>query len=172
MANGARNAGGPGRLFHGRLVLGLRDRPCLEWCNRRGCEPTKCLGRIVYSDDDPRKYLGRGYADVAGRPFGWAHNQEREAIRRHLRRRLWRFGLDDLRAARLEQRVTQIQRRLHREKPTMKERQARIKTVGLPSSDFTADELRHIVDAWQFANDPLSAAIAVKAAAKLASGEN
>lgn len=150
-----------------------RDRPCLHQCNRRGCAPTKCLGRVEYSRDDPRYWVGRGLEPAAGKPFGWAHNMEREAIRAHLRRRIWRFGLDGLAAARLEFRITEIQRRLSREWPARWEaikagwRAARPPVQASPSTIFTRDELQHLVDLFAGANDPTSASIAAKAAARL-----
>lgn len=99
---------------------------------------------------------------MAGRPSGWAWHQERAAIRAHLKARgrlpePWgEFAVD------------RIQRRLHREKPTMRERQARIRIVSAPVvPQFNDDELRHLVELFAQANDPTSAAIGTKAAAIL-----
>ena len=79
--------------------------------------------------DEYRKWLGRGYENVPGQPFGYAHMMEREAIRRHLRRRILKFGLDGLASARLEFRVTAIQQRIHRNAPTFAQRQAKWKAA-------------------------------------------
>lgn len=122
----------------------------------------------TYPRDDPRHWLGRGNEDVPGKPFGWAHNMERAAIRAHLRRRIWKFGLDGLAAARLEFRVTRIQERLRRDQPSFAERQA-IWRARQPKPEppvaFTADELEMIAGRFAGANDPVGQAIAAKAAA-------
>lgn len=65
-----------------------------------------------------RSFLGRGYENTAGKPFGYAWHQERAEIREHLKRRgRWNDARDEFT-------VTRIQERLHRNKPTLGERQA------------------------------------------------
>lgn len=143
--------------------------PCREFCNhkRRGCEPGRCCS--PYERDDPRYWIGRGNEPVAGKSIGWSHNMEREGLRRHLRRRLWKFGLDRFASFRLEQRAQKIAWRLDREyqkrKAPMGVRRRAPRPVEPPR--FTADELRHLVELFEGANDPTSASIAAKAAALL-----
>jgi hypothetical protein len=151
----------------------VRDRPCRWDCNNRRCDPVRCFGRIDYGENDPRTWLGRGWQDVPGRPFGWAWNMEREAIKRHLRRRIWKFGLDRMASARLESRVSEIQRRLHRGKPTMRERQALWKAAQreAPPEPFTAEELEMIAARFAGANDPAGQSIVTKAEAMLGAKE-
>lgn len=139
-----------------------RDRPCLHQCNRRGCAPTKCLGRIEYDRDDPHYWIGRGLEPVPGKPFGWAHNMERRALREHLERRGRHSALA------LPFAVVRMQERLHREKPTMRQRQAaRPIVTAAERPAFTRDELQHLADLFAGANDPTSASIGAKAAAML-----
>lgn len=118
-----------------------------------------------------RSYLGRGYEDVPGKPFGWAWHQERDEIRRHLRRRAEAFGSDMLAPARLEMRVSRIQERLHRHKPTLAERQAAWRArQPKPTSArviFSREELARLVELFAGGNDPLTLSIAEKAAASL-----
>lgn len=113
-------------------------------------------------------YLGRGLDDIAGRPFGWAWHQERDEIRAHLRRRLWRFiGPGDGRTGmRLEARVTAIQNRLHRNKPTYAERcaaRAASRPTYVPPPSFTRAELERMVEHFTGSNDEIGQAIAAKA---------
>lgn len=150
-------------------VVNRDDLPCRHFCawpRSLGCAPGKC-GLAGRPFDDPKRWLGRGSQDVPGKSFGWAHNKERDAIRTHLRRRLWRFGLDDMAAARLEFQVTKIQQRLqrdyHRRKPPVGAR----RVVSIPTNQFTTEELQHLVDLFSDANDPISAEIARKAAAQI-----
>jgi hypothetical protein len=136
------------------------------------CDPVRCFGRIDYPDDDPRAWLGRGWQDVPGKKFGWAWHMELEAIRNHLRRRLWRFGLDGYARFRMDQRAQAIQRRLHKwNRPSMQERQAIwLARQAIPetlSLALTEAELQHLVDLFGAANNPLSASIAQKAKAML-----
>lgn len=144
--------------------------PCREFCNhkRRGCEPGRCAS--PYSRDDPRYYVGRGNEPVAGQSIGWAHNMERAALVRHLRRRLWRFGLGGFASFRLEQRAGAIAAWLDRKyyqprKCPMGVRRYAPRPVQPPA--FTRDELQHLVDLFDGANDPTSANVAAKAAALL-----
>jgi hypothetical protein len=115
-------------------------------------------------------WLGRGYESVPGKPFQWAWHQEREEIRAHLRRRAARFGADCLARARMEFRITAIQQRLHRNKPTFAERQAAWKAkweaARPPSVAFTADELDRIAERFAGSNDETGMAIAAKAQAQ------
>jgi len=113
-------------------------------------------------------WLGRGNESVPGKPFGWAWHQEREEIRAHLRRRLWRFlprdGIPT--STLLEFRVSRIQERLHKYKPSFRERQAAWlarQPVVKPRPVFTDEELARIADHFQGANDPLAQAIYAKA---------
>ena len=138
----------------------MRDRPCLHLCNRPGCGPTICLGRRSYPDSDPRAWVGRGYANVPGKPFGWAFNMERRALREHLERK-GRYSAQELFFA-----VTRLQERIHRDKPTYRQRQEAWKArhaTRAPAPTFTEEELRHLVDLFEGANDPLTAAIYEKA---------
>lgn len=117
---------------------------------------------------DGRSYLGRGYEDIPGKPFGWAWHRERDEIRAHLRKRLDRFGSDHLARARLEARVSRIQERLHKHKPTFAERQAawrarQPKPTGAHVL-FTFDELERLAELFAAANDPVTASIGEKAA--------
>lgn len=119
------------------------------------------------SDDDPRRYLGRGYVPIAGRPFGYAFNMERAAIREHLKARgRWHSARD-------EREVSRIQDRLNREHPKRwAARQAawraRCAAASPPAPEpFTNEELRRLVDLFAGANDPVTVAIAAKAQAML-----
>ncbi len=128
----------------------------------------RCFGIVTYPPDDPRHWLGRGNENVPGKPFGWAHNMERDAIRAHLRRRIWKFGLDGMAAARLEFRVIRIQERLRKYQPSWAERQAIWRAKQAPAAapeGFTADELEMIAVRFAGANDPAGQGIAAKAAA-------
>lgn len=150
------------------------ELPCREFCNayKLGCNKGRC--RNPYDRDDPRRWLGRGQESVAGQSFGWAHNMERDAIRAHLRRRIWKFGLDGMAAARLEFRVAAIQTRLqrdyHRRKPPIGVRRKRGASPDIKPT-FTAEELRHLADLFANANDPVSRAIAEKASRLLTFGQ-
>lgn len=116
--------------------------------------------------------------DPPGTPLGTAHHAERDRIRAHLRRRIWRFhfGPGISVAHRLESRVGAIQRRLHKYDPTLRERQAiaRAKAPPPAATDvaFTWEELERLVEHFAGANDPVTAAIAAKAAASLTRAPN
>jgi hypothetical protein len=133
----------------------------------------------MMAEPEKQSWLGRGWLDVPGKPFGWAWHMERDEIRRHLRRRVWKFGLDGLAAFRLEERVTAIQRHLHRSRPTMAQRQQawreRCAAQAPPPTgttmDLTWEELAHLADLFSGANDPLSVTIGQKAATALARRE-
>lgn len=122
-----------------------------------------------------RSYLGRGLDDIPGKPFGWAWYEERAEIRAHLRRRIWRFGLDPLRAFRLEQRIDAIQRRIHRTRPSLRERQAAARAARpAPTGEnlfLTFEEIERLAELFADANDPLTASIGAKAAARISGGE-
>lgn len=114
--------------------------------------------------------------DRGGEKFGTAHHRERDRIREHLRRRGFDAGDDYLAPMRLEQRVSKIQRRLHRYDETFAERCKRLNRQWGAAARasrteanllLSREELEHIVELWADANDPTSAAIAAKAAALL-----
>lgn len=111
-----------------------------------------------------RSFLGRGYESTPGRPLGWAWHRERDEIRAHLKKRgRWHGPRDEFA-------VSRIQQRLHRNKPTFAERHAAWRdrqTLAQPMAALDAAELRHLVDLFAGANDPMSLAIAAKAAAML-----
>lgn len=137
------------------------DLPCREFCNhrRRGCVPGRCCS--PYERSDPRYWLGRGSQPTAGK-FGEAHNLERQAIRDHLRARgRYVDGYGELLVAKIQMR---LQRDYHRRKPPIGVRRV---TSSPAPVQFNADELRHLVDLFDGANDPLSASIAAKAAVLL-----
>jgi hypothetical protein len=113
-------------------------------------------------------WLGRGLENVPGKPFGWAHNRERQEIEEHLIKRGW--SRDDYR---FHFRVEAIRHRLHKYKPTFAQRQAAARArgekwvsppPGPPPVMFTEDELEHIAQHFERANDPLAIAIWRKAA--------
>jgi hypothetical protein len=115
-------------------------------------------------------YLGRGYESIPGKPFGWAWHRERDEIRAHLRRRLWRFVVNNAEglpvSVRLEYRVTQIQERIHRNKPTYAQRcaaRAATRSTYVPPPSFTRDELERMVEHFAGSNDAVGASIASKA---------
>lgn len=90
---------------------------------------------------------------------------ERRAIADHVQRRLIR-ACRTCSAATLEARVTAIQERIHRNRPSMRQRQA-VRAAAAPQEPlglaFTRAELRHMADLFERANDPTSAAIGRKA---------
>jgi len=112
-------------------------------------------------------YLGRGYDDVAGQPFGYAWHKERDEIHNHLmrgKRAQMYVGLT------MKQRIDAIQTRIHRNKPNLQERQAArlaCQPKRLTPPSFTDDELMHLIELFNHANDPISKAIALKAAEML-----
>ena len=120
--------------------------------------------------DDRRAWLGRGLEDVPGKPFGWAYAQERDAIKVHVLRRYgWGARLDQataLHKLNLEAYVTKVQERLHRNKPTLRERQAQWKArQPVPVAGFNVEELEHLAEHFAGANDPVGQSICAKAAA-------
>ncbi len=113
-----------------------------------------------------KSFLGRGLEATPGKPFGYAFNQERAEIRQHLIERGWLA--DD---PHLEFRITRIQERLWKYKPTLKQRQAawraRQPQPSGASLGLTREELQRLVDLFTGANDPVTASIATKAAMAL-----
>ena len=127
------------------------------------------------TSDDPRAYLGRGYDNIPGKPFGWAFNMERRAIRDHLRRK-GLYAADGY-DARGEFYLIKMQMRLHKNKPTGRQRQEAARArgenwvspaPGPADVPFTRAELERMVEHFAGSNDELGALIAAKAAAKLA----
>ena len=103
---------------------------------------------------DPRAWLGRGFDDVPGKPFGWAWQMERQAIREHLLAR--GFDPQSGRGMALGDRVAAIQCRIHRYKPTLRQRQEawaanRRTQRQVAPAPFTRDQLLAIRD--RFAGD-------------------
>lgn len=95
---------------------------------------------------------------------------EKRAIRDHLIRR----GYDPDSAA-LYFRIEKIRQRLHRDKPTFKERQktwlAKQPRPAGSGLDLTWEELEHLANLFAQANHPLSASIGAKAKEGLAKRE-
>lgn len=110
--------------------------------------------------------------DPAGKPFGWAHHEERRIIRAHLDRKYGRLepGTWDWSKRELET-VARIQSRLHRHDKSFRELQAIYASGRPPQTEatvlFTFEELERLSDLFAGANDPLTASIAAKAAAAL-----
>lgn len=104
--------------------------------------------------------------DPPGKPFGWAHHEERDRIRAHLRRRHGypARGYD----APLEFHVTRVQMRLHKYDPTFAERQRRARAAAPPPAGtdgfLTWEEWERLAEHFAGANDPVTASIAAKAA--------
>jgi DNA-binding LacI/PurR family transcriptional regulator len=119
--------------------------------------------------DDPRKWVGRGHEVVPGKPFGWAHLQERRAIREHLIAR----GHDPNGFA-FPFRVVAIQDRIHKYKPTLRERQeAAPRPPRMRRDDeFTREELEHLCELLAGANHPLSVDMLDRAVRVLAKLQN
>lgn len=110
--------------------------------------------------------------DPPGTPLGTAWHAERDKIRAHLRRRVWRFyvgGGDGLQSpgARLERRVDAIQMRLHKYDPPLRVRQAKARAEApLPADTnvyWTWVELERLAEHFSGANDEVGQAIANKA---------
>lgn len=114
-------------------------------------------------------WLGLGLENVPGKPFGWAFNQERRAIKKHLAKRSSRWDGD---RRPNEFTVTRIQERLHRHHPTYRDRAEAWKrrtatALSAPGLGFSPEQLAHLVELFTGANDPLSASLAQTAAALL-----
>ena len=127
---------------------------------------------MILNRKESNFHIGLGLEEFPGRPFGWAWHEERRLIREHLIRRGRYFGDDALAHARRESRISEIQRRIHREAPTTRERQAAWRArceAALPaeSGAFTPEELQRLVDLFGDANDPITASIGAKAAYRL-----
>jgi hypothetical protein len=114
--------------------------------------------------------------DPAGKPFGWAHHAERDHIRKHLARRLGPVKPHSWDAIRREDRVSVIQRRLHKYDETFAVRSRRwaneqrlrcIREAESATAEFTWEELRHLAEHFEGANDPISAEIGRKVRAVL-----
>jgi hypothetical protein len=116
--------------------------------------------------DRPGSYLGRGLDVIPGKPFGWSWNRERQEIRTHLIRKGWKP--DD---PALHFRIVHIQERLHRYRPSFRERQqAWLATMPKPNAanvSFTWEELERLVELHGQANDPVTQEIARKASSAL-----
>lgn len=98
--------------------------------------------------------------------FGYEHNRERERIGAHLRRRLPNHSMTAI-----EFRISRIQERLVKYRPSLRDRQAlwlakQPKRIE-PAPTFTTDELARLVELFAGANDLLTASIADKAARML-----
>lgn len=111
--------------------------------------------------------------DPAGKPFGWAHHAERDHIRKHLARRLGTVEPRSWDWIRREDRVSAIQRRLHKYDETFAVRSRRWaeeqrercrREAKGAKADFTWAELERLVEHFADANDPISAGIGAKAA--------
>lgn len=107
--------------------------------------------------------------DPPGRKLGWAHHEERRVIREHVAKR-WSAELHTMEWFRREERVSRIQRRLHRHDLRYRELQvlykrkwARDAAARPPSVEFTVEELERIAEHFEMANDPLSRAVWAKA---------
>lgn len=148
-------------VCHGRIPWD--ELPCREFCNHRakGCAPGVC--RNPYDRDDPRYYLGRGNQNVGGKPFGWAHNMEGEALRAHWKAR-GRNPLDVTVVFWLSKMRYRINRAYYARKPRMGVRNIR---PAAPRPAFTKEQLEHLVELFADANDPTSRAIAATAQAIL-----
>ena len=97
------------------------------------------------------------------RKLGYEHAVERARIREHLIRRGW--SPSDLA---FEFRITRIQDRIHKHKPTMRERQQAWlakQPQPKPSVIFTPEELAFLVEHFEGANHPLAQSIYAKASA-------
>lgn len=95
------------------------------------------------------------------RKLGYEHHREREAIRAHLVRR----GHDPHSLA-FEFRVTRIQDRIHRYKPSMRERQRQWREQqqkSSPAFDLTSEEIKYLREVFEAANHPIAQSIYSKA---------
>jgi hypothetical protein len=114
--------------------------------------------------DDPKKWLGRGLENVPGKPFGWAHAHETRAIEEHLIAKGYKPN-----SSALFYRVRKIQDRLHKNRLSLKDRQAAIIKPKMHEY-FSAHELEHLADLFNGANDPVSLEIRRKALLMLEAG--
>jgi hypothetical protein len=115
--------------------------------------------------------------DPAGKPFGWAHHAERDHIRKHLARRLGPVKPHTWASIQREDRVSRIQRRLHKYDETFAVRSRRwgeeqrlrcAREATGADLGLTWEELERLLEHFDGANDPISAAIAEKAKAAYA----
>lgn len=120
-----------------------------------------------------RSWVGRGHEDISGKPFGWAHHQERDEIRAHLRAKHGYppRGYDPA----LEHHVTKIQMRLRKYRPVLRERQAAARAAAHHLAGNTGGDGWLSWEAWEriaehFAgsNDEVGQELATKAAELLA----
>lgn len=116
------------------------------------------------TEDEARRTLERYRSSVAypvaGQPFGWGVVQFKARFQRRLMDRGW----DEQRAWWRAQRAYE---RVMRYKPSFGDycqAQAVLRPKPAPPIIFTDDELQHMIETWQDANDPTSRAIALKAA--------
>jgi len=108
--------------------------------------------------------------DVPGKPFGWAYHMERDEIRKHVHRKndgtlrgAHRF-MRSHRGMGVEFRVTAIQDRIHKYRPTLRERQLKLGVKQpRPTPRFTQEELALIAERFEGANDPIGQSIHAKA---------
>lgn len=122
-------------------------------------------------DGRNRRWAGRGFDQVPGKPDDWAWQRERDEIRRHIHaklkhryemvgaRRFWNTH----RGRGVDHAIDRIQMRIHRANPLMQERlrQQRLEQAAA-GVRFTAEELMHIAEHFAGANDPVGQAIAAK----------
>ncbi len=154
----------------GRAIL---RRPQLEQEIRAALlsgQPFTIKGNRIAALRNAPSYLGRGHEATPGKPLGWSWHRERDEIREHLQRRGW-LSPD------LEFRVTCVQERIHRYKPTFHQRQEVARAAGErwvspapvppPRGPFSQEELERLADLFAEANDPVTASIGRKAAAML-----
>ena len=146
------------------------------------CDCERCVELAPLTKlDDPRHFLGKGFETTPGKPFGYAHMMERQALREHVRKRGRHVteGITGAYDPRVEHRIARMQERIHRHKPTLRETQAAWRArcaAAQPRPEgertyLTWEELQHLVDLFTGANDPLSLSIAEKAAEALAKRE-
>lgn len=119
--------------------------------------------------------------DKPGEKFGTAHHRERDLIRAHLAKRHGPVEPRSWEWIRREDRVSKIQRRLHRYDETFAVRSRRwseqqrlrcIREATSAKADFTWEELQHLVEHFDGANDPVSAEIGRKARELLVNRES
>jgi hypothetical protein len=111
------------------------------------------------------KWITRAYDDVPGKPFGWAYYRAMDELRAHLRMRHPNLDSGVLGPAKLDARARRILERIHKNRPTYAERSRRTFEAPRVRPFLTDEELRHLADLFDGANDPLSASIAAKISA-------